>query len=114
MGSDTWQGEGTTEQDEHDKVGEEGGEPDDLARGVETLGDDEVDDDPGDHQAASELPLHPSQAVLQALVLLENSVPAMSHAAILGEQACFVRQNVHVQPLSIERSSRLKYIHFLI
>ena len=79
----TWQGEGTTEQDEHDKVGEEGGEPDDLARGVETLGDDEVDDDPGDHQAASELPLHPSQAVLQALVLLQNSVPVKSHAAIL-------------------------------
>ena len=79
----TWQGEGTTEQDEHDKVGEEGGEPDDLARGVETLGDDEVDDDPGDHQAASELPLHPSQAVLQALVLLENSVPAKTQAAIL-------------------------------
>ena len=74
----TWQGEGTTEEDEHDKVGEEGGEPDDLARGVETLGDDEVDDDPGDHQAASELPLHPSQAVLQALVLLQNAVPAKS------------------------------------
>ena len=83
LGSITWQGEGTTEEDEHDKVGEEGGEPDDLARGVETLGDDEVDDDPGDHQAASELPLHPSQAVLQALVLLEDSVPEKSHAAIL-------------------------------
>ena len=83
LGSVTWQGEGTTEQDEHDKVGEEGGEPDDLARGVETLGDDEVDDDPGDHQAASELPLHPSQAVLQALVLLQNSMPVKSHAVIV-------------------------------
>ena len=81
--SKTWQCEGPSKQDEHDKVGEEGGEPDDLAGGVETLGDDEVDDDPGDHQAASELPLHPSQAVLQALVLLENSMPVKSHAAIL-------------------------------
>ena len=79
----TWQGEGAAKQDEHDEVGEEGGEPDDLAGGVETLGDDEVDDDPGDHQAASELPLHPSQAVLQALVLLEDSMPVKSHAAIL-------------------------------
>ena len=75
--SKTWQCEGASKQDEHDKVGEEGGEPDDLAGGVETLGDDEVDDDPGDHQAASELPLHPSQAILQTLILLQNTAPGI-------------------------------------
>ena len=73
----TWQGEGAAKQDEHDEVGEEGGEPDDLAGGVETLGDDEVDDDPGDHQAAGELPLHSSKAVLQTRVLLQNTVPGI-------------------------------------
>ena len=73
----TWQGEGAAKQDEHDEVGEEGGEPDDLAGGVETLGDDEVDDDPGDHQAAGELPLHSSKAVLQTRVLLQHTVPAI-------------------------------------
>ena len=74
----TWQGEGTTEEDEHDKVGEEGGEPDDLAGGVEALGDDEVDDDPGDDEAASQLPLHSSKAVLQPCILLQNSMPVKS------------------------------------
>ena len=34
----TWQGEGTTEEDEHDKVGEEGGEPDNFSGRVESLG----------------------------------------------------------------------------
>ena len=66
------------EQCDHDKVGEEGGEPDDLAGGVEALGDDEVDDDPGDDEAASQLPLHSSKPVLQPRILLQNSVPAKS------------------------------------
>ena len=74
-GSKTWQCERPSEQDEHDKVGEEGGEPDDLAGGVEALGDDEVDDDPGNDEAAGELPLHPSKTVLQPSVLLQHSVP---------------------------------------
>ena len=75
--SKTWQCERPSKQDEHDKVGEEGSEPDDLAGGVETLGDDEVDDDPGDHQAAGELPLHSSKAVLQTRVLLQYTVPGI-------------------------------------
>ena len=74
--SKTWQCERSSKEDEHDKVGEEGGEPDDLAGGVETLGDDEVDDDPGNDEAAGQLPLHPSKAVLQASILLQHSVPA--------------------------------------
>ena len=76
--SETWQCEGASKQDEHDKVGEEGGEPDDLARGVEALGDDEVDDDPGDDEAASQLPLHSSKPVLQPRILLQHSVPEKS------------------------------------
>ena len=77
--SKTWQCEGPSKQDEHDKVGEEGGEPDDLAGGVESLGDDEVDNDPGDDEASSELPLHPSKPVLQPLILLQHSVPGKSY-----------------------------------
>ena len=39
--------EGSTEQDGHHEVGEEGGEPDDLPRAVETLSNDPVDTEPG-------------------------------------------------------------------
>ena len=84
----TWQGEGAAKQDEHDEVGEEGGEPDDLAGGVETLGDDEVDDDPGDHQAAGELPLHSSKAVLQTRVLLQHTVPGIK--SLEGSMICHI------------------------
>ena len=42
----TWQCECPAQEDEHDEVGEEGGEPDDLAGGVQALGDDQVDHEP--------------------------------------------------------------------
>ena len=51
------EGEGPAQQNKHDKVGEEGGEPDDLAGWVQTLGDDHVDNDPGEDQASGQLPL---------------------------------------------------------
>ena len=70
----TLQCQGTEEKDEHDKVGEESCEPDDLARGVETLGDDQVDADPGNEQAAQQLPLNTPQAMLQSLILHQNTV----------------------------------------
>ena len=70
----TLKSESTEEKDEHDKVGEESGEPDDLAGGVETLGNDEVNTDPGNQETAKKLPLNSSQAVLNSHILLENPV----------------------------------------
>ena len=43
----SFQCESPTEKDDHDEVGEEGGEPDDLPRAVQTFGDDAVDTEPG-------------------------------------------------------------------
>ena len=72
--------EGPAEKDGHHEVREEGGEPDDLPRAVETLGDDPVDTEPGQHQTPSQLPLNAAQAELQAVVDLEDAVlPELLH-----------------------------------
>ena len=68
------EGEGSHQQDGHYKVGEEGGEPDDLSRAVETLGDDAVDAEPGQSQAAEQLPLNGAETELQTAVHLENAM----------------------------------------
>ncbi len=43
--------------------------------GVESLPDDEVDDDPGEEERPGQLVLEAAQAVLDALVLLKHPVP---------------------------------------
>ena len=69
------EGEGSDQQDSHHEVGEQRREPDDLAGAVETLGDDPVDAEPSQRQAAGQLPLDVAQAVLHATVHLEDAVP---------------------------------------
>ena len=44
---------------------------------MQSLADDEVDDKPGDEETAGKLPLNCSEAVLNAAILLQNSVPKM-------------------------------------
>ena len=65
-----FQSESTEEEDEHDKVGEESSEPDDLARRVETLGNDEVNTDPGNQKTSHKLPLNSSKSVFKSPILL--------------------------------------------
>ena len=48
-----------------------------LSTRMQSLADDEVDDKPGDEETAGKLPLNCSEAVLNAAILLQNSVPKM-------------------------------------
>ena len=68
----TLQGDGFEEESYDDEVGEQSREPDYLARGVESLVDDEIDDQPGQYEGAQELPLDPSR-VLDPLRYTQNS-----------------------------------------
>ena len=58
----------------HDEVREESSEPDDLARGVETLGDDAVDTDPCEGQAPKKFPLNSSKTMLYTFIHLQDTV----------------------------------------
>ena len=49
--------ESSDEQGDHDEVGKERREPDDVARLVEPLADDQVDDEPAQHEGSGQLPL---------------------------------------------------------
>ena len=75
--------EGPAEEDGHHEVREEGGEPDDLPRAVETLGDDPVDTEPGQHQTPSQLPLNAAQAELQAVVDLRTRCSQNSSTGVV-------------------------------
>ena len=68
------QGESSAQEDGHHKVGEESGEPDDLAGAVETLGNDAVDTEPGQGQAPHQLQVDAAQSVLQTTVDAQHSV----------------------------------------
>ena len=57
------QRDGPEEEHGHDHVGEERGEPDNLPGGVQPLPDDGVYDDPGQQEAAEELPLEAAHLV---------------------------------------------------
>jgi hypothetical protein len=42
---------------------------------VKSFADDEIDADPGEEQSPSQLPLDTTEAELEAVVLLKNTVP---------------------------------------
>ena len=70
--SSTLQSDGFEEESDDDEVGKESGEPDDLARGVESLHDDEVDCQPSQDQGPQQLPLN-SPGMLDAGSDAENT-----------------------------------------
>ena len=70
----TLESESTEEENEHDKVREQSGEPDDLARGVETFSNDQVNTNPGKEKTSRKLPLNSSKTVFNTKIFLENTM----------------------------------------
>ena len=70
--SSTLQSDGFEEESDDDEVGKESCEPDDLARGVQSLHDDEVDCQPSQDQRPQQLPLN-SPGMLDARSDAENT-----------------------------------------
>ena len=64
------------QQREHDDVGEERREPDDVAALVEAAADDEVHDEPSQEEGAGQFPLKGAQTVLQATVHPNHTITA--------------------------------------
>ena len=70
--SSTLEGDGFEEESYNDEVGKESCEPNNLAGGVESLHDDQVDSQPGQDQGTQQLPLN-TPGVLDALSDTENT-----------------------------------------
>lgn len=68
------QGDCPDQEGDHNDVGEEGREPNDISGLMQAPADDQVDNDPAHEEGAGQFPLKCAEAVFEAVIALEDTI----------------------------------------
>jgi hypothetical protein len=70
----SWQGQCSAKEDNHDGIWKQGREPDDIATLMKASPNNKIDQEPTSKQSTGKFPLEVAEAVLNAIIHLENTV----------------------------------------